>query len=277
MDKSFKWMQKRRKWDWLRSCWLSAGLVLVLLSGCHPAGQPPLRIAAAADLLFAMPELIASFEETHDTPPIEVVFGSSGNMVSQVRQRAPYDLFFSANRAFPEELVGAGLIEAADLFPYAYGRLAVWARSDRGVDVQGQGIALLLDPEIRWVAIANPQHAPYGVAAMAAIDHAGLMDEVAPRLVKGQNVAQAAQFVDSGNADIGVIALPLAMATAMRERGAYFVIPAEVHPPMEQVGVVLPWARYPEIATAFRDHVLSDAGRDILARYGFDLPKERVP
>ncbi len=253
------------------------GLVTLLLSSCQPAGQPPLRIAAAADLLFAMPELIASFEEVVDAPPMEVIFGSSGNMVSQVRQRAPYDLFFSANRAYPEALARAGRVQEDELFTYAYGRLAVWARADRGLDVEGQGMALLADPRIQRVSLANPQHAPYGVAAMAAIEYAGLMEEVGPRLVKGENVAQAAQFVESGAADIGVIALPLALAPALLEKGVYSVVPRNYHPPMEQVGVILPWARYPEVAVAFRDHVLSDAGRAILARYGFDLPDEGQP
>lgn len=253
-------------------------IVALLSLGCQPRGQPPLRIAAAAGLLFALPELIAGFEETvDDAPPIDVIFGSSGNLVSQVRQRAPFDLFLSANRSYPEDLVRAGLIDESELFPYAFGRLAIWARTDRGLDVEGRGIAVLADPGIQRVAVANPQHAPYGVAALAAIAQAGLTETVVPRLVKGQNVAQAAQFVDSGSADVGLIALPLAMASAMQARGIYTRIPADAHPPMEQVGVVLPWARYPDVAVAFREYMLSDAGRSILARYGFDLPDERSP
>ncbi|MCO5169226.1 MAG: molybdate ABC transporter substrate-binding protein [Planctomycetes bacterium] len=243
-------------------------------AGC-PGDRGPapatVAVAAAADLKFALDEVIAEFQRAHPTIGVHATYGSSGNFFGQLTNEAPFDLYLSADTLYPRRLAEAGQA-LDDPFVYAYGRLVVWAPRASPVDVEGLGPRALVDPAVRSVAIANPQHAPYGRAALAALESFGVRDEVGPRLVFGENIAQTAQFVDTGNADIGVIALSLALAPTLRERGKLWRVPEDAYPVMEQGGVVLRWARDPAAARALRDFLRGPAGRAVLERYGFGLP-----
>lgn len=229
------------------------------------------RIAAASDLKFALDEIVAAVETTHPEIAVTTTYGSSGTFLSQIRNGAPFDLYLSADLAYPRELVEQGLASEADLFPYAVGRLVLWA-GDAGRIDPGDGLAALAAPDVRRVAIANPEHAPYGVAAIEALRSAGVLDEVEPKLVLGENVAQAAEFVQSGNADAGVVALSLVRSDPLREVGSWTEVPLDAYPRLDQGGVVLGSARDPEAARVVRDAMLGPEGATILARYGFSLP-----
>jgi molybdate transport system substrate-binding protein len=229
------------------------------------------RIAAASDLKFALDEIIARVEEAHPEIAVTTTYGSSGTFLSQILNGAPFDLYLSADLAYPRGLVEQGLASEEDLFPYAVGRLVLWTGDGGPIDPD-DGLDALTAPEVRRVAIANPEHAPYGVAAVEALRSAGVLDEVEPKLVLGENVAQAAEFVQSGNADAGIVALSLVKSDPLRGVGSWAEVPLDAYPRLDQGGVVLGTARDPEAARVVRDAMLGPEGTAILARYGFALP-----
>jgi molybdate transport system substrate-binding protein len=231
-----------------------------------------IRVAVAADLKFAMEELSKKFEEQSRTK-VNVTYGSSGNFFSQMQNGAPFDLFFSADIDYPQKLEVAGLAEPGTLCEYAVGRIVIWTAADAKMDVAKQGWKTLLDAHVEKIAIANPEHAPYGRAAVAALQKAGIYETVRPKLVYGENISQAAQFVQSGNAQAGIIAMSLAVSPAMRD-GKRWEIPAEMHPAIEQAAIVLKGAQNKEAARAFLEFVKSAAGRATLAEYGFAFPEK---
>jgi molybdate transport system substrate-binding protein len=231
-------------------------------------------VAAAADLKFAFDELIGEFEKEHPEIQVQVTYGSSGNFFAQLSNQAPFDIYFSADIAYPRQLVEKGLADKDSEFLYAVGQIVVWVPKGSSIDVDQLGIEAILDPAAKKVAIANPQHAPYGRAAEAAMKNLGVYEQVQDRLVLGENIAQTAQFVESGAADIGIIALSLAMAPAMKDKGHYWQVPLEAYPTMEQGSVVLNWAKDREATDQFRSFVAGPRGRGILKRYGFILPGE---
>ena len=244
-------------------------LILSVFLAQHEAraqGQE-IRIAAAADLKFAMGELAEKFEKQSGTK-VNVTYGSSGNFFSQMQNGAPFDLFFSADIEYPKKLEAAGLAEPGTLLEYAVGRIVIWTLADAKVDVAKQGWKTLLDTSVEKIAIANPEHAPYGRAAVAALQKAGIYESVKAKLVYGEDISQAAQFVQSGNAQAGIVALSLAVSPAMRD-GKRWEIPAEMHPALEQGAIVLKDAKNKEAARAFLEFVKSAAGRATLAEYGF--------
>lgn len=230
------------------------------------------RVAAAADLRFAMDDLVAAWRTAQTDTLVEPTYGSSGTFFAQISQGAPFDAYFSADAEYPRELEKAGLVAGGSTRLYAIGQIVVWVPSTSSLDVESRGLGVLTDPSIRTVSIANPEHAPYGRAASAAMDAAGVYDAVEAKLVLGENVSQAAQFVESGNADVGVIALSLAMAPTLADKGRYAIVPIESYPRLEQGAVVLASAEDPEAARAFLDFVLGPEGRAVLDRYGFLLP-----
>lgn len=251
------------------ACALAAG-------GCDAAvkrvpARGRVRVAAAADLNAALADLIARFTATRDVD-VSVAYGSSGTFYAQLLSRAPFDLFLSADVAYPKRLAERGLTVPGSAFTYAIGRLVVWAPAASSVDVEQAGLRSLASRSVAHVAIANPEHAPYGRAAVAAMQQAGLYDEVRSKLVFGENVGQALQFVQSGAADAGIVALSLALAPAVKGRGKWSEIPLETYPRIEQGGVILQWAADVGAARAFRAFMLSDDGRAVLERYGFFLP-----
>ena len=251
--------------------WLATALA-VLLVAASAAGQPAaLRIAAASDLQAVFPELARRFAaETGIT--VTPSFGSSGNFFAQIQNGAPFDLFFSADVDYPRRLADAGHAEASTLHTYAFGHLVLWTRKDSGIDVR-RGFDVLRDARVRRLAIANPQFAPYGRAAVAALRSAGVYDAVQSKLVMGENISQTAQLADSGNADVAVLALSLARGPALLRSGTYFEIPTSAHPPIEQAAVVVRGAVHREAATRFLAFLRTAPARDLLRSYGFEPPE----
>lgn len=262
-----------------RSCvlWIAcAVLVVTVFAGSCQALATEILVAAAADLNFAIKDIIAEFEQKTGHR-VKLSLGSSGNFYSQISNGAPFEIFFSADIDFPRKLEEAHLTVPNTIFPYAVGRLVVWVTKESPIDVEKAGIDALLDPSVKKIAIANPRHAPYGRAAVAAMKHFGLHDKVESKFVLGENIAQTAQFIQSGNADIGIIALSLALAPPMRDKGRYWPIPLNAYPPLEQAGIILSWAKDLDATQRFKAFVTGTApgeGRAILRRYGFVLPGE---
>ncbi len=177
-------------------------------------------VAAAADLKFALDEIVQGFQKEHPDAKVSITYGSSGNLFSQIDNGAPFDLFLSADIDFPKKLIERKKAAADSLFPYAVGQVVIWVPKNSPIDVQKLGMRALLDPSVHKIAIANPEHAPYGRAAVAAMKKLGVYDQVADKLVLGENIAQTAQFVESRAADIGLIALSLAVSPKMKSAGS---------------------------------------------------------
>jgi molybdate transport system substrate-binding protein len=251
-------------------------ILLLILIGCPGAGDRPaeLRVAAAADLKFALDALLDDFRREHPGCDVRVTYGSSGNFHAQLTHRAPFDIYFSADIDYPRALIKADVADESELFEYAVGRIVLWVPARSPIDVQGLRHEALLHPAARKIAIANPAHAPYGRAAEAAMRDLGVYERVQDRLVLGENIAQAAQFIESGAAEIGIIALALAIAPEMKDKGRYWEIPLEHFPRKLQGGVIPRHARNPEDAARLRDFVTSEHGRGILRDYGFYMPED---
>jgi len=250
----------------------AAAILLALASGvCVRASAEELRVAAASDLQAALPAIAAQFEK-NTGEHVAVTLGSSGNFATQIENGAPFDVFMSADIEYPKRLEQAGLAERGSLYQYATGRLVMWTRKDSGVDVK-RGLAALTDARVRRIAIANPAHAPYGRAAIAAIRHEGLYDRVQSKFVLGENISQAAQFAQTGNAQVGIIALSLARSPTMAS-GHYTIIPDSLHEPLEQAFMVTRHGANNAAAQAFAAYVQTPAARSILVRHGFALPGE---
>jgi molybdate transport system substrate-binding protein len=247
----------------------------IAASACDAAvektgGRGRVRVAAAADLNVVLGALIARFGASHDVD-VTVSYGSSGTFYAQLLNQAPFDLFLSADLQYPNELVARGLTLPQTAFTYAVGRLVVWAPAGSPHEIERDGVQALTAASIAHVAIANPEHAPYGRAAVAAMESAGVLDRLRPKLVFGENVAQAMQFAQSGAADAAIVALSLALAPNARG-GRVFEIPSTMYPRMDQGGVILRWAADPDAARALRGFLLSADGRAILERSGFSVP-----
>src|SRR5687767_5231678 len=214
-----------------------------------------------------MDDLIGVWKSEHPTVEVDVAFGSSGTFFAQISQDAPYDVFFAADAEYPRRLEQAGLARSGATRLYGIGQIVLWVRSESSVDVVSRGLSVLADASIETVSIANPEHAPYGRAAVAALETAGIYQIVKPKLVLGENVSQAAQFVDSGSADAGIIALSLALSPPLRDAGRHAIVAPDSYPPLEQGALVLESAPDPAAARAFVDFVLGPEGRAVLERY----------
>lgn len=257
---------------------LAGVLACALLWGCGgPAGKGTVgrgrvRVAAAADLNAALAELITRFTAAH---PVDVSasYGSSGTFYAQLMNGAPYDLFLSADVEYPRRLAERGLTLEDSGFTYGVGRLVLWVPAGSPLDIQRAGLAVLTDAAVRRIAVANPEHAPYGRAAIAALRTAGLYDEVKPRLVYGENVAQALQFAQSGAADAGIVALSLALAANAKDGGRWIEIPPGDYPTIEQAGVIMRNAADLDSARAFRAYLTGTDGRAVLRQFGFSVPE----
>jgi molybdate transport system substrate-binding protein len=249
-------------------------VLVVLAAGQRPVGTqsapPALTVAAASDLQTILPELVARFERSSGVK-VNVSFGSSGTLFAQIQNGAPFDAFFSADIDYPKRLIASGHAEGNSLYEYATGRIVLWTRQNSGIDVT-RGLAVLRDAQVRRIAIANPQHAPYGRAAVAALRHEKLYDAVQGKLVLGENISQAAQLVDSGNADVGIIAMSLALGPAMRASGRYAEIPAGAHPPIEQGVVITSASRAKETARQLIDYLKRPDAIELLQHSGLSSP-----
>lgn len=234
------------------------------------AGQE-LRVAAAADLQYVFQQVSARFrKETGHT--VELTFGSSGNFFSQIQNGAPFDVFFSADFDYPAKLDAAGLAEPGTLYRYATGNIVLWVRKGSPIDVT-RGLQVLLDPKVRKISIANPEHAPYGRAAVSALQHEKIYDQVRDKLVLGENISQAAQFVESGNADAGILALSLAAAPPLKDEGEYYEIPASFHPPIAQGAIILKSSKDKETARQFLAYLKRPEIIKFMRSYGLAVPE----
>ena len=231
--------------------------------------RPEVVIAAAADLRFAMDSLVTVFSKNNPDLDVKVVYGSSGNFFQQIVNGAPFDLFFSADIDYPKQLKEKGLTQSA-IHDYGTGQLVLWSKT---LDPAASGINTLLNPAIQKIAIANPAHAPYGKRAEEALRYYQLYDKIKDKLVMGENIAQTAQYAQTGAADIGIIALSLALSPAMQQTGGkYWLIPAEAHQPLEQGFVLLPHAKDNKGATTFTIYFTTPEARAILKSFGFSQP-----
>ena len=231
-----------------------------------------LLVAAAADLNPALKDIAQQFEKKTGVR-VKLSFGASGALTQQIQNGAPFDIFFSADLEYPRQLTAQGQADAASLYKYALGKLVLWVPADSPLDLQHQGMNVLLDPSVKKIAIANPQHAPYGRAAVEALRHAGLYDRVSSRFVMGENVSQTAQFAESGNAQVGFVALAHAMSPAVKDRGKYWVIPADYCPPLEQAVVIVSKSQHKTEAQKFLEFLRTEEAQKILKDYGFTLPQ----
>ncbi|BDU73207.1 molybdate ABC transporter substrate-binding protein [Mesoterricola silvestris] len=253
-------------------------LLSVLLSACLAFALPlraqaaPPAIAAAGDLRGVLEELTGAFEARHPGAHFQLTFGASGNLTVQIQQGAPFDIFLAADTGFPETVVKAGLATGDGTFPYAKGSLTLWVRKDLHLDPARDGLRVLLHPSVKKVATANPQVAPYGRAGDAALRRAGLFEAVKPKLVFGDNIAQAAQFLQAGAAEAGLISGSQARNPVLQNAGTAWKVPADAYPPLVQAGVILKRTAHLERARAFMAFLVGPDGQAILARHGFARP-----
>ncbi len=248
-------------------------LCMLLITGVNVAVAEVITIAAASDLNFAFREIATEYEKSSGNQ-VRLTLGSSGNFYAQIQNGAPFDLYFSADIAYPRKLEEAGLTVPGSLYQYAVGRIVLWASKGSPLDIS-KGLEVLGEPTIRKIAIANPKHAPYGRAAVAAMEYFKVYDQVKDRLILGENISQAAQFIESGACDIGIIALSLAIAPAMKSKGTYWEIPAEAHPPLDQGAVILKQSKSPEAARQFLEFIKGPQGQELMKRYGFVIPSPK--
>ena len=256
---------------------LVGAAVAMVLVGCGADGASPpgalevdrITVAAASDLRPAFEELGQAFEAATGTS-VTFSFGSSGQLREQVVNGAPFHLFAAANVSFVDEVIASGRGVATTKADYALGRIVLWAPS--GVALP-KSIEELTDARYRRIAIANPDHAPYGLAAEQALKSAGVHDRIRSRLVYGENISDTFRIVQSRNAEIGIVALSLAIADGSQ----YTLVPAELHEPLEQALVVTSRGEHGNAAAAFARFLGSPAGREVMVRYGFVLPGEALP
>ena len=260
-------------------CWRVAAAILAGV--CALAASPAARaaeavtIAAAADLAYCLEDINAAFKKAHPGADLKVSSGSSGNFTAQIKSGAPFEVFLSADVSFPKDLVKAGLADEKTLFTYAFGKIVLWTLHPEAVDVT-KGLAVLAKPEVvKKLAVANPDHAPYGRAAKEALQHDKLWDALQPRIVLGDNIAATAQFVSSGNADAGIVALSLVTSPKLANVGKWSEIPAEDYAPLEQGAVLTKTGVGNPTAKAYMDFLRTPEARAIFDRYGFRLPEKK--
>jgi molybdate transport system substrate-binding protein len=234
------------------------------------SGQKELRVAAAADLQPVMPVLSQAYEHATGVKLV-VSFGSSSTLATQILGGAPMDIFLGADFTYPEKVVAAGLADAASPTAYAKGSLVLWARKDSGL--LPLSVERLTDPRVKTVAIANELHAPYGRAAAVALRKMKMYDAVSPRFVVGENIAQTAQFVESGNAQLGLISLTAASSPHFQEIGTYVLVPTSQYPAILQYAVVMKNSDRKAEAHAFLDWLLSSPVQGTLPKLGLGAVK----
>ena len=248
-------------------------LCLFVITSVNLAVAEEITIAAASDLNFAFREIATEYENTTGNH-VRLTLGSSGNFFAQIQNGAPFDLYFSADIAYPRNLEEAGLTVPGSLYLYAIGRIVLWTGNESHLDLF-KGLEVLREQTIKKIAIANPKHAPYGRAAVAAMEYFKVYDQVKDRLILGENISQAAQFIESGACDVGIIALSLAVAPAMKSKGTYWEVPAVAHLPLEQGAVILKSSKNQEAARQFLEFIKGPNGQEIMKRYGFIVPSPK--
>jgi len=252
---------------------LAAALLALLCALPIRAVAGELTVAAAADLSLALQPIAAKFQRQTGNS-VRLSFGSSGDFFNQIQNGAPYDVFLSADLGYPEKVIKLGFADSGSLRTYAVGRLVLWVPRGSQLDIDHEGMKALLDPSVHKIAIANPQHAPYGRAAVAALQHFQLYEKVAKRLVLGENVGQAAQFAESGNAQVGIIALAHALAPSVRPLGRYALVPTDSYPPLRQGAVIISRSKNKALAGEFLKYLAGPESEAIFRQFGFEAPKE---
>jgi molybdate transport system substrate-binding protein len=255
-----------------RRRWFLALLLVGTIQACfHSNAQTngTLKVAAAADLQPVLPALIEQFEQ-QSHKKVEASYASSATLAAQILNGGPFGLFLSADLSFPQKVVAAGLADSNEPIPYARGTLVLWARNDS--PIQPLTLDSLRSPSLRTVAVANAEHAPYGRAAKAAIEKLGLADALKGKLVVGENIAQAAQYADSGNANAGLISLTSALTPRLRADGKYVAMPQDSYPALLQGAVVIKQGPTVEEAHQFLAFLLSPPIRKQLAERGLKAP-----
>jgi molybdate transport system substrate-binding protein len=244
-------------------------VVLAASQSCLAQESSTLQVAAAADLQPVLPALMDEFErQTHHK--VNASYASSATLTTQILNGGPFSLFLSADLSFPQKVVAAGLADSPAPVTYARGTLVLWARNDS--PVQPLSLDSLRSPSLRTVAVANPEHAPYGRAARAAIEKLGLTDTLKAKLVVAENIAQTAQYADSGNAEAGLISLTSALTPRLSSSGKYVAMPEDSYPPILQGAVVLSHGPNAAEAHQFLDFLLSPPIRKQLAEHGLKAP-----
>jgi molybdate transport system substrate-binding protein len=244
--------------------------VLVTMASLSALQGQTLAIAAAANLKTAMDVLKPAFEARHPGASLRISLGASGSFTAQIQQGAPFDVFLAADAEFPDKLAAAGFV-AAESFPYATGRLMLWIRKDVGLDPAKDGLKVLLNPAVKRIAIGNPAVAPFGRSAETALKAAGLHEAVKPKLVFGENITQAAQYLQAGAAEAGFISSPQVLAPALAS-GLAWTVPQSLYPVQKQCGVILKRSTQPALAAAFKAYLLSPEAQAVLAKLGYGAP-----
>ncbi|MEN9842982.1 MAG: molybdate transporter substrate-binding protein [Pseudomonadota bacterium] len=235
-----------------------------------PAWAADIKIAAASDLKFAMDAIVPLFKADHPNTKVEVVYGSSGRFFNQIQQGAPFDLYFSADVEYPRQLIAAGYAHAPVRL-YGIGRIVLFSLKQSVREMRLEQLGTM--KHINKIAIANPKHAPYGKRAVEALQAAGVYSQVESKLVFGENISQTAQFVHTGNADMGIIALSLVLNPALSAQGRYVLIPSHLHQPLAQGFVLTRKGMQNPKAVAFGNYMEQAQARAIMTQYGFSLPQ----
>ena len=251
----------------MKRLWLPLGLLLLPLSA---AAADKLSLAAAANLIYALESLQAAFRKTEPATQVTVVTGASGSLVAQIQNGAPFDVFLSADLEYPEKLVSLGLADAASFTKFAVGRLVLWTTRP-GVDVSSVA-ALVRDPATKKIAVANLTTAPYGQAAREALTKLGLWPEAEAKIVLGENITQTAQFVETGNADAGFVAMSLVLSPRLKDRGRWLEIDAALYAPLEQGAVITRHGAGNPAAARFLRFLRGPEARAVFERFGYRLP-----
>ncbi len=248
-------------------------LALILLAAAWPLrAAETVSIAAASDLVYCLDDLNAAFQKAHPDIALTSATGASGNIFAQIKNGAPFDIFLSADVNYPRELIKAGLADEKSLQPYAIGHLVIWTVRE-GVDLSA-GLPALAAADLRKVAIANPEHAPYGRAAKAALENAKLWDTIKDKIVYGENIAQTAQFVETGNADAGIVALSLVLSPKLAKKGTWVEVPENAFPRLEQAAILTKKGAANPAAATYLEFLRSQEARAIFEKFGFRLPQK---
>ncbi len=267
MRSRFEILRRHLKLIHLLLCFCASAL-LASCSGAENTSRPAaLTVSAAADLTPAFEEMGRKFEQETGNK-VTFNFGSTGQLAQQIEKGAPVDMFAAANVAFVEELENKGLILADTKALYAQGRITIWTRADSPLNLQR--LEDLIRPEVKRIAIANPEHAPYGMAAREAMQSAGVWDNVSPKLVFGENIRQTLQYAETGNVDAAIVALSLSVASG----GRWTLVPQDLHKPLNQALTVIKGSNREASARQFAAFINSPQGRAVMRKYGFVMPGE---
>ena len=251
----------------------ASALAIGMLAGaCSVSAKTTLSVAAAANLVYALEALNAEFERAHPDVTVQPTTGASGNLFAQLKHGAPFDVFLSADADYPRQVIAANLGEVRSVRTFAVGRLVLWTTRD-GMDVSDV-VAAVRAGMVKKIALAQPKTAPYGRAAQVALEELGAWNDVQPKLVFGESISQTAQFVETGNADLGFVAMSLVVSPQLAEKGRWHEVPAELYArvPLDHVGVLtLRGAKNP-VARQYLDFLASVPAQKILRKFGYGIP-----